>query len=151
MTNNLMITKTDEALTMSSVEIAELTGKKHFHVKRDIGRMLDELGQDASKFGGIYRDAYGRRQTCYHLPKKLSLTLVAGYSAVLRSRIVDRWVELEAKHVAASTLPTMPVLSSRAATLRALADEYERHMADTTSFEDAILLQATDILRRRAS
>lgn len=39
---------------MTSREIAELTGKEHFHVMRDIGLMFAELGDagGASKFGG---------------------------------------------------------------------------------------------------
>ena len=75
-------------LNMSSREIAELTGKRHDHVMRDIRDMLEALGEDAPRFGAMAPDAYGRKQPIYLLPKDLTLTLIAGYSAPLRHRIV---------------------------------------------------------------
>lgn len=46
--------------TMSSLEIAELTGKQHKHVLRDIQQVFAEVGIDESKFGCIYLDTYNR-------------------------------------------------------------------------------------------
>ena len=40
-------------LAMSSREIATLTGKKHYHVVRDIEILAAQLEVDISKFGGI--------------------------------------------------------------------------------------------------
>ena len=39
----------------------------------------------------------------FNLPKDLTLTLVAGYNVKLRKRIIDRWLELEAKVGAGGT------------------------------------------------
>lgn len=85
-------------VTMSSREIAELVGKRHDHVMRDIRAMLVELhGDDViPSFGAIYHDAYGREKPCFNLPKRETLILVSGYSTELRARIIDRWQELEA-------------------------------------------------------
>lgn len=80
--------------TMSSLEIAELTGKAHAHVMRDIRVMMEELGGQSS-FGSTYRDAQGKERACFNLPKRESLILVSGYSVELRARIIDRWAELE--------------------------------------------------------
>lgn len=88
--------KPPSLLTMTSREIADLTGKRHDHVKRDIEVMLSELSEDIPKFGGIYSDSMNRQQTEYLLPKGLTITLVSGYSIAKRHRIVTRWMELEA-------------------------------------------------------
>lgn len=92
---NLPTVGDTQPLTMSSREIAELTGKSHGHVMRDIRNMLEQLGEDQSKFGSVYRDVKGETRPCFHLPKDLTITLVSGYSPVLRHRIVTRWMELE--------------------------------------------------------
>jgi phage regulator Rha-like protein len=75
---------------MSSLEIAELTGKRHADVMRDIRVMLEALGLGltARSFASSYTDPTGRTLPCFHLPKNLTITLVSGYSVVLRSRIV---------------------------------------------------------------
>lgn len=87
-------------LTMSSREIAELTGKLHLHVMRDIRAMLQGLFGCQSNFGSTYFDAQGKSRPCFNLPKRETLILVSGYSVELRARIIDRWMELEAQAVA---------------------------------------------------
>jgi phage regulator Rha-like protein len=110
--------------TMSSLEIAELTGKQHFHVMRDIQRVLDAVGIAASKFGGTYRDAQGREQPCYHLPKCECDLLITGYSVPYRKAVIDRWHELEAKALAETTarIEQKPEESDYPALLRQASD-----------------------------
>ena len=91
--------------TMSSREIATLTGKKHYYIMRDIEVLAAQLEVDASKFGGIYTDSQNRQQTEYLLDKDTCLCLVAGYNAKLRMTIIKRWQELEQ-----ATVPTDPLL-----------------------------------------
>ena len=91
--------------TMSSREIAELTGKEHAHVMRDIRNMLEVLKKDASSFGGIYQDAYGREKPCFNLDRELTMTLVSGYDIPLRHRVVTRLAELEAQQQAPTLNP----------------------------------------------
>lgn len=81
--------------TMTSREIAGLTGKQHQHVKRDIEKMLVELGEDASRIGRIYKDGSNRDKTEYALDRELIETLLTGYSAPLRRAVIKRWKELE--------------------------------------------------------
>ncbi|MCF1297081.1 Rha family transcriptional regulator [Acinetobacter nosocomialis] len=83
--------------TMSSKEIAELTGKEHFNVKRDIENMLSQLNLDTFKFEDIFLDSMNRTQKGYALNKDLTLCLVSGYNVKLRMAIINRWTELEAQ------------------------------------------------------
>ncbi|WP_273756883.1 Rha family transcriptional regulator [Bartonella sp. MM73XJBT] len=81
--------------TMSSREIAELCGKRHGHVIRDIRKLFSELKIDLSNFAGLYKDSTGRTLPCYHLPKRESLIVILGYNTVLRAKIIDYWKKLE--------------------------------------------------------
>lgn len=81
--------------TMTSLEVAEVTGKQHQHVLRDIDSLLAQ-GVDASNFGlTSYVDKSNREQRCYQLTKKGCLILASGYDALLREKIINRWEELE--------------------------------------------------------
>ena len=83
--------------TMSSLEIAEVTGKQHAHVMRDIRNLLSQ-GVAESNFGlGKYTDANSQERPCYELTKKGCLILASGYDAKLREKIIDRWEELETR------------------------------------------------------
>jgi len=84
---------TQTEMTMSSREIAELTGKRHDHVKRDIERMREEL--NSPNLGSSIFVHNGNEYTQYHLSRDLTLTLVSGYSIKLRHAIIKRLDELE--------------------------------------------------------
>lgn len=94
--------KVDNNLTMSSREIAELTGKQHKHVLTDIRNMLNSLNIESAVFTADYKDSKGRMYPCYNLPKRETLILVSGYSVTMRARIIDRWQELEEKQTPAT-------------------------------------------------
>lgn len=85
-----------DGLTMSSLEIAGLTGKRHDNVIRDIRKMLEELGGTFPQFWGKVPSAGGRPLDIANLPKRECIILVSGYSTALRARIIDRWMTLEA-------------------------------------------------------
>ena len=95
--------KIDKPVTMSSREIAELTGKRHAHVMRDIRNMLAELEITEPSFGCSYQDSTGRSLPCFNLDRDLTETLITGYSIPLRFRVVTRLRELE--NVSAPILP----------------------------------------------
>jgi len=82
-----------QPLTMSSREIAELTGKQHDNVRRDIKNLADELSLTFEEKSEP--SAGGRPMKVFLLPKRECLILVSGYNVELRARIIDRWMELE--------------------------------------------------------
>lgn len=87
------------AKTMSSLEIAQLTGKNHYDVMRDIKNVLDQAEIDTRIFAGIYLDPQNRERDCFDLPKRECDLVVSGYSVKYRLAIIDRWHELESKQV----------------------------------------------------
>jgi phage regulator Rha-like protein len=85
----------DQTQKMTSKEIAELTGKEHSHVMRDIRGLQEQVGNE-SIFGLVdYKDAKGETRPMYSLDKKQTLLLISGYNALLRLKIINRWEELE--------------------------------------------------------
>ena len=82
---------------MSSLEIAQRTGKRHDNVLADIKKMLEELYPEggALKFQGSYLTEQNKPQPCFNLPKRECIILASGYSVNLRASIIDRWQELE--------------------------------------------------------
>jgi len=83
--------------TMSSKEVAELTGKQHTNVLRDVRKMLQEL-DDSNLSHKEYQeltDSRGYTQE-FLLNEELTLTLVSGYNVKMRNAIIRRWKELEA-------------------------------------------------------
>lgn len=114
--------------TMSSLEIAELTGKQHSHVMRDIRNILEQ-GVAESNFGlGSYSDANGQNRPCYFLTKKGCLILASGYDALLRERIINRWEELELEKK--QELPKLPQTFAEALRLAAeQAEQLEKQQA----------------------
>lgn len=111
------------ALTMSSREIAELTGKDLGHVNRDIRAMLDSL-EDDPELEHVREDKDARGYTvAFHLGRELTYTLLAGYSTQLRRRVIARWQELEAQ-----AAPKLPDFSNPVAAARAWADAKESEL-----------------------
>ena len=109
-------------LTMSSREIAELTGRDHGNVMRDIRTLLDDL--QASDLKPVcetttYAGANGQRYPQYELDRDTCLTLLLGYDAVARMKVVKRWQELEAQ-----AAPVVPRTIAQA--LRLAAEQAER-------------------------
>lgn len=113
-------------VTMSSSEIAELTGKLHKNVIRDIREMMDALKEDGSDLSHVREDKDGRGYTSeFHLDRELTETLLTGYSIPLRRKVIHRLHELE-QAATPRVLATLPDFSNPVAAARAWADEMEQ-------------------------
>ena len=84
-------------ITMTSLEIAELTSKEHRNILRDIEEQLGQLG-GLLKFEQTYIHPQNKQAyKMYRLPKREVLILIAGYNVHLRAKIIDKLEELERK------------------------------------------------------
>ena len=107
-------------LTMSSRDIAELTGKDHRHVLRDLDVLRGQLGDMFAGSAQTWTHPQNsQRYPEYVLDKDTTLCLVAGYDAMVRMRIIKRWQELEAQ-----LTPKLPKTMAQA--LRLAAEQAEQ-------------------------
>lgn len=108
---------------MSSREIAEITGKQHKHVLRDIRNMepaWEKITQ--SKFGlSEYEDTTGRKLPEYQLDKREVLYVATKWNDEIRAKLILRWEELE--NAQTKINPRLTLVEA----LRAYADEVERN------------------------
>ena len=94
MSNDLAVVQMDQR--MSSREIAELTGKHHRHVLADIRKLQEEgaIGEPSFRLA-TYTDSQGKSRPEYFLDFEGTMTLLTGYNAKLRAKVIRRWRELE--------------------------------------------------------
>jgi phage regulator Rha-like protein len=100
--NNLTINQ-----TMSSREIAALTGKNHKEVMRAIRTMEPAwVKVTGRKFAlSEYKDVTGRTLPMYRLTKTECLYIATKFNDEARARLVIRWEELERMHKALTYQP----------------------------------------------
>lgn len=87
--------------TMSSREIAELTGKRHDNVLADIDNIAQQCENSKVRFQ-VISDTYttsgqSRSYKQYLLPRRECEILITGYDVIRRAAVIDRWFELETK------------------------------------------------------
>ncbi|MFD1801295.1 phage antirepressor KilAC domain-containing protein [Mixta tenebrionis] len=87
---------TSSQIKMSSREIAMLTQKQHKHVVRDIESMLEQLGECPEGYAHFWTHPQNNQTYReYRLDREHTECLIAGYSAILRMKIIRRLRELE--------------------------------------------------------
>ena len=112
-------------ITMSSREIAQLIGKEHRHVLRDVRTLLEALGLDSEGYAQKWSHPQnGQMYDEFQLPRDLTETLITGYSIPLRHKVIVRLRELEGQAVKSTAL-ALPNFSNPAEAARAWAAEFE--------------------------
>lgn len=134
--NPLMIISDEGALTMTSREIAELTGKRHDNVMRDARAMLFEL----HGVGGVlkFEDTHvnpqnGETYLMFRLPWDETTCLLTGYDTKARMAVIRRWRELEMRR--AKPEPAVPQNFAQA--LYLAAEQQERIEAQQLELKQA--------------
>lgn len=110
---------------MSSREIAELCGKRHDNVMRDI-RGYVSGGVLKTEETPYVEPTTGQTYKEFRLNKRDTLLVVSGYNAELRAKIIDRWMELEA-----APAPRMLTTTETLIQMLQLQAEVERRQAET--------------------
>ena len=92
--------ETSEPQRMTSLEIAELTGKQHKNVMQAIRNMEPAwVKVNGLKFQLVdYRDQKGELRPCYSLTKTECLYIATKFNDEARAKLVIRWEELEVAH-----------------------------------------------------
>ena len=93
---------------MSSKEIAELTGKRHDHVMRDVKSLVNQEAITAPSFGvSEYKDASGKSNLMYKLDLEATMVLITGYDAKRRAIVIKRWLALEKGEAVPAATPVV--------------------------------------------
>ena len=96
------------AQSMTSLEIAQVTGKNHFDLMRAIRKMEPAWEKvNGCKFALVeYRDQKGELRPCYSLTKTECLYIATKFNDEARAKLVLRWEELERRGLTPGPSPT---------------------------------------------
>ena len=128
-------------ITMTTVEIAAMTGKRHDHVLRDADRAIElvmksrapNLGsqiesKDVDATEGTFENR-GKQYRMLVLNKHLVFTLITGYDTALRYTVIGRWIELEqAANPAFASQAITATLIDLQTRVDAMAPAYDEHV-----------------------
>lgn len=98
----------DGKQVISSLHLAEITGKNHFDILKAIRSMEDAwIGLGQSKFTcTYYLDKSNRESPMFELTKIESLYVVTKFNDEARGKVILRWEEIEKEKQTTQQLPT---------------------------------------------
>lgn len=87
---------------MTSLDLAELTGKLHKNVMADIRKESEELGEEIAQLifqPGSYIDKNNQERPCYEFGKEGAMQLALKYDAKVRYKVIKKIEELESSKI----------------------------------------------------
>lgn len=98
--NELQTIVDDGNERMTSLQIAEITGKAHKNVMQAIRNMESAWEKiNGLKFQPVnYKDQKGETRPCYSLTKEECLYIATKFNDEARAKLIKRWKELEETH-----------------------------------------------------
>ena len=139
-----VISFSENKQTMSSLEIAKLTGKQHKDILRSI-RVMEPAWEkiNGRKFALVeYKDEKGQMRPCYELTKTECLYVATKFNDEARAKLVIRWEELEKR--ARSNMFALPNFEDPAEAAMAWAKEF-REKRLLTIENDTLKLENLDL------
>ncbi|MCC8364907.1 phage regulatory protein/antirepressor Ant [Xenorhabdus sp. PB61.4] len=158
--NNAMniLAPTTQAVTMSSRDIAELTGKNHADICRDIRAMLAGLhggkGTDYIRKANllyitnqgvecVQYDKNNPNAWEYLLDRRHTEILVTGYDVVRRAAVIDRLIILEQER--RNTPSRLPNVKELALMVIQAEEDKERLLLENKGLEDQVAEMTPDV------
>ena len=127
----------DDQQTMTSLQIAEVTGKRHSDVLEAIRNMepaWEKVAQRRFPLGS-YKDSNNQSRPCYYLNKRECLYIATKFNDEARAKLILRWEELEnANH---KNVLALPDFTNPAEAARAWAEQYESRMLEAKRADEA--------------
>lgn len=124
---------------MTSLQIAEVTGKRHSDIMRDIRNLLDRGASERNFALSSYKQNQPKGGTkdvpMYSLTPKGCLILASGYDVVLREKIIDKLEEYQQKEH--TTITALPDFTNPAEAARAWAEQYEQKCIEQKRADEA--------------
>ena len=100
----IAIKEIDGKPTMSSLRIAEVTGKEHGDVLKSIDSIFLECEIGQGKFTSTYIDDSNRQTRQYLLPEQEFNLVISGYSAKYRLKLIDELMSYRKPTVSSTNL-----------------------------------------------
>ena len=100
------------ARTMSSREIADLTGSTHDNVLKTVRSLIEKgvVSRNETPYMPYTHPQNGQVYFEFLLSYRDTMVVVSGYSVELRAKIIDRWQELEGQVARPQQLSTIEIL-----------------------------------------
>lgn len=128
---------------MTSLEIAEITGKQHVHIMRDIRDEINKLGENIglSIFGlSSYKNSQNKEQPMYNCTPDGVMQLAARYDAVVRYKLIQKAKELQSGFKAPQTYAEALELAAQQAKLIENHEKQIKILQPKAEYYDNILV-----------